>query len=211
MSSFQIKAVLTNVSKLVETIAVDQKNRQKLEDSIGSFGLYFNPNERSSKDLANENGNFIWFQLFIETLLRMSDAALHPSRKEFIELVRQQYHNDVAKLHIVDELESTYQANQAVWWYTRDSFLYNAILNKAFRQQDYVLLVTLRFFICDLFHTLTEQKKFDESVINLYRGQVLDIEELNNLIHNQGKLISMNSLHSDANYGQKNIQPLLKH
>ncbi|CAF3858243.1 unnamed protein product, partial [Rotaria sordida] len=193
----KIKAVLSNSSELVEIIAIDQKKRQKLEDSIGNFGTYFTPNDRSTKSLENENGDFIWFQLFIETLLRMSNAALHPSRKEFIEFIRQQYHGDVTKLRIIDELESTYEANQAVWWYTRSSFLY-VILNKALRQQDYVLLFTLRFFIRDLFHTLIEQKNFNESIIHLYRGQVLNVEELNNLINNQDKFIAMNSLLSTS-------------
>ena len=193
MISFQIKAVLANSSKLVEIIAVDQKKRQKQEDSVGSFASYFNSNDSSTKNLEKENGNFIWFQLFIEILLRMSDAALHSSRKEFVECIRQQYHDDFGKLRIIDELESTYQANQAVWWYTRDSFLY-VILNKALRQQDYVLLFTLRFFLRDLFNTLVEQKNFNESIIHLYRGQVLDVGELNNLINNQGKFIAMNSL-----------------
>ncbi|UJR12274.1 hypothetical protein I4U23_016451 [Adineta vaga] len=193
----KVKAVVTDSTELIKTIETDQRKRAKLEDSIGTIGSFFNPNERSTKNLANENGDFIWFQLFIETLLRMSNTALHSSRKEFIELVRQQYHDDVAKLRIVDELQSTYQTDQAVWWYTRDSFLY-VILNKALRQQDFVLLFTLRFFLHDLFQTLREQKRFNGIVVNLYRGQVLDIDELNDIINNQGKFFSMNSLLSTS-------------
>jgi tetratricopeptide (TPR) repeat protein len=182
---------------LIEIIAIDQKKRQKQEDSIGSFGSYFDPNNQSTKNLEKENGDFIWFQLFIETLLRMSDAALYPSRKEFVEFIREQYDDDVAKLRIIDELESSYQTNQAIWWYTRDTFLYG-ILNKALRQQDYILLFTFRFFLRDLYNTLVEQKHFNESIIHLYRGQVLDVAELNKLINNQGKFISMNSLLSTS-------------
>jgi tetratricopeptide (TPR) repeat protein len=188
---------LANSTDLVRRIAIDQKKREKLEESIGSIGTLFNPTERSTKNLENENGDFIWFQLFIESLLRMSDYALHPSQKEFIRLVRHKYHNDIAKLRIIDELESSYQANQAIRWYTRDSFLY-VILNKALREQDYFILTILRFFLRDLFHALIELKKFDEPVIKLYRGQVLDIEELNTLINNQNKFISMNSLLSTS-------------
>ncbi|CAF1545531.1 unnamed protein product [Rotaria sordida] len=127
----------------------------------------------------------------------MSETALLPSRNEFVEFIRQQYHDDVAKLRIVDDLESNYQANQALHWYTRGSFLY-VILNKALRQQDYVLLFTLRFFIHDLFYSLLERKQFKQTVITLYRGQALDVAELNNLIKNQGNFISMNSFLSTS-------------
>lgn len=188
---------MTNSHELIQTIAIDQQKRQKREDSTVSFGTIFNPTERSTKNLGNENGDFMWFQLFIETLLRMSDFALRLSQNEFIRLVRHQYYDDVAKLRIVNELESTYQANQAIRWYTRDSFLY-VILNKALRQQNYLILIALRFFIYDLFHALIAHKEFSEPVIKVYRGQALDIGELNNLIDNQGKFISMNSLLSTS-------------
>ena len=32
---------------------------------------FFQTSERTHKNLQKENGNFIWYQLFIETLLRM--------------------------------------------------------------------------------------------------------------------------------------------
>lgn len=197
LKSFQIKDILTNPTELVKKIDFDQQRRQELEDSIGGIGSFYNPEGSSTKTLANENGDFMWFQLFIESLLRMSKEALLPSRHEFIEFIRQQYQDDVAKLSMVDDLESKYQANQAIRWYTAGSFLY-VILNKAFRQQDYVLLFTLRFFIHDLFFSLVERMQFDQKIITLYRGQGLGTKELNNIIKNQGNFISMNSFLSTS-------------
>ncbi|CAF5052526.1 unnamed protein product, partial [Rotaria sp. Silwood1] len=136
LKSFQIKGVLTDPIELVKKIDIDQKKRQKLEDSIGCVSSFFNPDGQSTKNLQSENGDFIWLQLFIESLLRMSDAALLPSRNEFLEFLRQQYHDNNDRLRIIDDLKSSYQANQAIKWYTRASFLYD-IMNKAFRQQDY--------------------------------------------------------------------------
>ncbi|CAF4539347.1 unnamed protein product [Rotaria socialis] len=193
----KIKAILTNPTDLVKKIDIDQKKRQEVEDSIGSIGSFYNPEGPSTKALENENGDFMWFQLFIESLLRMSKEALRPSRHEFIEFIRQQYRDDAAKLRTVDDLESNYQANQAIRWYTGGSFLHS-ILNKAFRQQDYVFLFTLRFFIHDLFYSLVERKQFDQTIITLYRGQAMNAEELNNLIKNQGNFISMNSFLSTS-------------
>ncbi|CAF1218704.1 unnamed protein product [Rotaria sp. Silwood1] len=197
LKSFQIKGVLTDPIELVKKIDIDQKKRQKLEDSIGCVSSFFNPDGQSTKNLQSENGDFIWLQLFIESLLRMSDAALLPSRNEFLEFLRQQYHDNNDRLRIIDDLKSSYQANQAIKWYTRASFLYD-IMNKAFRQQDYVLLFTLRFFIHDLFYSLAERKRFEQSFITLYRGQALDVTELNNLIENQGNFITMNSFISTS-------------
>ena len=81
LKSFQIKGVLTDSKELVKTIDADQKKRQEVEDSIGNVSSFFNSNHPSTKNLENENGDFIWFQLFIESILRMSSEALLPSQR----------------------------------------------------------------------------------------------------------------------------------
>jgi tetratricopeptide (TPR) repeat protein len=56
----------------------------------------------------------------------------------------------------VDEFEAYYDASNAIFWYTRDTFLYR-LLNKALREQDIDTLYSLRYFIKDLHIQLKER------------------------------------------------------
>ena len=42
--------------------------------------------------------------------------------------------------------KKTYSSETAIWWYTRDSFIYR-ILNKALRTQNIQILISFRFLI----------------------------------------------------------------
>jgi hypothetical protein len=51
---------------------------------------------------------------------------------------------------MIDEFEMDYSSENALWWYSRDSFLYG-MLNKALRTQDIDTLFLFRFFIRDIY------------------------------------------------------------
>ena len=86
------------------------------------------------------------------------------------------------ELVFVREFEKDYRSDKALWWYTRDSFLYR-MLNKALRVQNIDLLFLLRFVIGDIYQQLK---------------QVMSIDELNTLRQSIDNLISINSFFSTS-------------
>ena len=50
---------------------------------------------------------------------------------------------------MIDEFEEEYSEEYALWWYTRDTFLFRE-LNKALRFQNIDWLFQFRFFIHDM-------------------------------------------------------------
>ncbi|CAF4733663.1 unnamed protein product, partial [Rotaria sp. Silwood2] len=86
-------------------------------------------------------------------------------------------------MKIIDEFEKAYKAENAIWWYTRESCFYR-MLNKALRVQDFDMLFALRFFITDIAkHIKSEYEKFirtgdNRNIIRVYHGQIIGNDEL---------------------------------
>lgn len=111
-------------------------------------------------------------------------------RNELIALCKQEYRGQEVEEWLINEFEHTYSANKALWWYTRESFLYK-MLNKALRNQDYDRLFLFRWFIADIYQQLSQYQC--QCPIRVYRGQLMTNKELEGLKQSIGKLISFNS------------------
>lgn len=133
-------------------------------------------------------------QLFIEVLLRMSHSR--EDQMELVQLCKADETNG-SQLKIIEEFEKTYPTRNALWWYTRDSCLYR-MLNKALRFRDIDTLITFRTFIADLYQQLkvAQQETTEQSVIYVYRGQLISSEELDHIKSSVGRYVSMNSFFS---------------
>jgi len=105
------------------------------------------------------------------------------------------YKNNPSQLIIIREFDQTYTSEQALWWYTRETFLYR-LLNKALRIQNIDLLFFFRFFIYDI----QKQLEFDQCLqsIQIYRAQLMSNNELNELKNSIGEYISINSFFSTS-------------
>jgi hypothetical protein len=150
-----------------------------------------------------ENGSFLAFQLLIDLMLRLNQTE--SAWQEMIEVCRQQYANSSTDLGEIGKFEKTYCHEDAIRWYTTDSFLYR-LLNNSLRLEDIDTLFKLRYYIYDLHNQLAQlQISFiqslliNESILTLYRGQRMKITELAKLRENVGKLISMNNFLSTTN------------
>ena len=179
----------TKLDDLISCIKADQTKRVKTEDPmvINIFVAGENP-EQSTTGM---NGHFVHFLLLIDVLLRMKSTE--KDRKEFIALCKNEYQGNKSELTIIKEFEKDYSPSNALWWYTRESFLYK-MLNKALRVQNIDLLFLLRFFICDIHRELELIQS--KSPMRVYRGQVLSKDELKSLQQSKGKLISISSFFS---------------
>ena len=160
-----------------------------------------NRKERSSQNLSKESAKFMWFQLLLETLLQSKQTTR--IRDEMLNECRKECQENAPETSKIDEFEATYTANQAIRWYTRDSFLFR-LVNRAMRTQDIDSIYTYRSFILDLHQQLSELSTTTSSNISaVYRGQMMTFEELEQIRANMNGLISINtyfstSIHSEV-------------
>lgn len=162
-----------------------RRRRDKIDEAMPITILNTSNAEASTCEL---NGQFIHSQLLIDVFVRMK--PIESDRNELITLCKQYYSGNEYQLDTISQFERDYEADHALWWYTRDSFLYR-LLNKALRVQNIDLLFLFRFFIRDIQARLDELKCL--SMVLVYRGQLLSDEELKILKNSVGRLISMNS------------------
>jgi tetratricopeptide (TPR) repeat protein len=139
------------------------------------------------------NTRFVHSLLFIDALIRMK--SINNSKQQLITLCNNEYENNSAQLSLIREFENEYSADEALWWYTRDSFLYR-ILNKALRIQNIDLLILFHSLIADIYHQLKKNQCLFP--IHVYRGQIMSDDELNTLRESIGKFISINSFLSTS-------------
>ncbi|CAF1248730.1 unnamed protein product [Didymodactylos carnosus] len=95
-------------------------------------------------------------------------------RQELINLCKKPYVGNHIELELLKESEETYSPEEAVRWYTRDSFIYK-MLNKALRVQDMDTLIAF------------------QSIRRVYRGQLMSKDELDGMKLIIGKYLSLNS------------------
>ncbi|CAF1153935.1 unnamed protein product [Rotaria sordida] len=128
---------------------LDQKTRTKVEEPL-SFNVY-SIHENIDQSTTELNGHFVHSLLLIDVLLRMK--TIQQDKEQFISLCNNQYEGNLAQLAMIHEFDEQYTSEKALWWYSRDSFLYK-ILNKALRTQNIDILFLFRFVIADIYQQL---------------------------------------------------------
>ncbi|CAF1956356.1 unnamed protein product [Rotaria magnacalcarata] len=192
----KVIGVFVSRSKLVAQISKDQQSRGKLEE-----GASISIITAGSQSLEARNAIFMWFQLFIEVLLRMHHKS--NDRKELLDICKKSYRGNQQEMEIIDEFEKNYKAENAIWWYTRESCFYR-MMNKALRVQDFDTLFSFRFFITDIAKRIrSEHEKFirtsdNRNIIRVYRGQMIETDELELMKKSIGEFLSMNSFLSTS-------------
>jgi hypothetical protein len=129
-----------------------------------------------------------------------SEEAMQTSKQEMLDNCRLYYRGNKKAMEDIGEFERTYTSDQAIQWYTANSFLYK-LINKALRTEDTDALYTYRFYIIDLCACLAEQSKllYDfTSNIHVYRGAKVPQKERQRLCESIGHLISVNGYFSTS-------------
>jgi len=188
----KIKSVIVELNDLIHVIKQDQKSRIKLEEPL-SISIFKNSTNKTDQSTTGLNGDFIHSLLLIDVLIRMK--SIESDKQHLIQLCKKEYRTNNKQLVLVHEFEKYYRADKALWWYTRNSFLYR-MLNKALRVQNIDLLFLLRFVISDIYQQLKQYQC--ESSICVFRGQVISIDELNTLRQSIHNFISINSFFSTS-------------
>lgn len=154
--------------------------------------------EKTSQSVQ-EKGTFLWSQLLLEVLLRLPPSE--KSRQDMIEMSYIQYQDNPEAVNKIDEFKRTYSSDNAIYWYTLDSFVYR-LVNKALRIEDIDQIFAYRFFISDLYKQL-ERLRCDyitnlNSPITVYRTQLMSTVELNKIKLNINEYISINTFFSTS-------------
>ena len=176
---------------LIDQIKQDQKTRMKIEEPL-SINI-FTVNEDPEQSTTGLNGHFVHSLLLIDVLIRMK--SIETDKQQPIILCKNHYEKNNQQLALVNEFEREYTADKALWWYTRDSFLYK-MLNKALRVQNIDLLFLFRFVIGDVYRQLKQNQC--QTSVRVYRGQVMSNEELNIIQQSVNEFISINSFFSTS-------------
>ncbi|CAF2028837.1 unnamed protein product [Rotaria magnacalcarata] len=101
----------------------------------------------------------------------------------------------------INEFSRNYHSKSAVWWYTKEIFLYG-MLNRGLRSLDMEAMCKLGFFIRSLHLQLKqlhqEQSASFQTAFTVYRGQGLSQPDFQNLFDSKGGLLSFNNFLSTS-------------
>ena len=115
---------------------------------------FFDQENYLTKDLSKQTKDFLWFQLFHQTIRNFSRDE--KAKKQMIDSLRLFYQQNSKELQLIDKFECEYQSNDAIHWFLNNSFL-QKIINKALQTKDIDQLYMLRYFIGDLIESLTRE------------------------------------------------------
>ena len=210
-SMFRVREV-TLIDEIwhIDLLAVDEDDYEfqtivnPWKASIGGQSFFLKRHQPLySRYLNAENGSFLCFQLLMDTMLRLNRTDF--AREEMIEMCQEQYADSANDQRSIDQFEKCYQYDDAIRWYTADSFLYR-LLHRSIRMENIDHIFKLRYFIHDLHNQLAEQHLLyvqslpqDQPILTLYRGERMKMTELDALRDNVGELTSMNSFLSTTN------------
>ncbi|CAF3729794.1 unnamed protein product [Rotaria socialis] len=152
--------------------------------------------DNTSADMKRQEASFLYSQLMREILYRLKFE--NNAKSEFINFCRLSYANDNEQLRIIDDFEKNYRPQKALWWLTRQSFVWR-ILQRSQRAFEIDTLYKLGFIVK---HAHTQLNVFQESnslvpenLSIVYRGKTMRNNKFNSLVKNNcGGLLSFGNL-----------------
>ena len=149
----------------------------------------------STPDLDRLEPSFMYTILFKDIFLQMQHDQ-HAQQKR-VELCRQEYAGNLRTLQAIEEFHRDYRPDRAVWWYTRERFLYS-MLNRSLRRLEVSIIIEMGFFIHDLHQQLDQLhqqqiERYCGDPFTLYRGQRLSTSDFEKMRKTQGGLLSFNN------------------
>ncbi|CAF1961175.1 unnamed protein product [Rotaria magnacalcarata] len=192
---YKIIDIFIQQNSLIKSI---QRNIQLAEKQINTFNLY-NQNQKSSRNITNESGSFIWHQLLKDVLQKMPSGDKN-AKEEMLNKCRLYYRGNQKELRNIEQFNNAYSIANALEWYTKDSFIYK-LINKALRTEDVEALYTFRFYLIDLCSQLVDNHEWVlkcYKLLKLYRGTKQTQDEIQRLKNSIGHLILTNGFLSTS-------------
>ena len=185
----KVNGIHTDISSICKALQVATK--QCDYDSI-AVSFVSIPKEVSNINSNQLEPSFMYTQLFKEILFEMKNEE--NSIRVLTNYCRQFYQDNP---EVIDEFAVSYRSESAIWWYTRECFLYR-MLNRALRALEGDTIINMAFFIRDLHRQIQQLhsqqvKNYNEKPFIVYRGQGLSKEDFEKLMKNRDGLMSFNS------------------
>ena len=197
--NLKVRGIFQSENDLLRKLAEDVDLLRKTT----KFNLF--KQDKSSKNISRESIKVVWYQYLLEILLTVPEPDV--AKQEMINFCQSCYAENGPELSKISEFEKDYCSKNAIKWYTRASFLYR-LVNEALRSEDVGFMYAFRFILRDLNTQLTElHSNYLQTLLELqlipytltvYRGQLMSIQELDQIKRNVLGFISMNSFLSTS-------------
>ncbi|CAF1160707.1 unnamed protein product [Didymodactylos carnosus] len=150
--------------------------------------------EKTAYELGNDTQKYIWYYLLIEILNRMPESDINDAKRNMIAMCEKELKLNECEKATLNEFNNTYHPKKAIFWYSKDSFIYRK-LNKALRTQNITQIFNFRFIIADIRKQLatlhSEQCRHNPRDLITYRGQIMQEKDFNKLKEKCGKRMSV--------------------
>ncbi|CAF4318158.1 unnamed protein product, partial [Adineta steineri] len=181
----KVRAVISEPNTLLQHISNDLIYFENIEN-LKTIQIF--KDHHRTRVVNSEIAPFIWYQLFLETLLSSSYLQSSVSSTELIQILRQYSLNEKENLNLIEEFERTYDKQQSIVWLINNTILAR-FLNKAICEEDVSMLFYLRFFLIDIYNQLRDHQ-LDSA--HVYRKQLMTRENIENIRTNLNQYLSFN-------------------
>ena len=138
----------------------------------------------------SDNGltlEYFQIQFLLDCLMRVVFTTT--DQKELIIMCSEQIADNRNELRMLNDFDSQYSSDRALWWYLQDSFLYK-ILNYSLESQDLRNLFLFRRILRDIDHQMQQHRC--TTPVHVYRSQLMPMELLSQWISSAGQCVVVN-------------------
>ncbi|CAF1682962.1 unnamed protein product, partial [Rotaria magnacalcarata] len=200
-----VRGIYSEPKQLLIKLKTDIK---MIEDNDLNFSISSstegNMSGTTTKDIQDDKLAFDWGRVILYSVLN-TRRPTENIYEEMLQECRDIYQGNSSVRQQIDDFEKTYDPNNVIFWYTKDSFLYR-LVNAAFRTEKIPTIWKFRFIIQDIHKRLQTNVKYflfggtSSNIHHLYRGQRMTSNELKQIKDNVGHLIAMNSFLSTSEH-----------
>ncbi|CAF4224258.1 unnamed protein product, partial [Adineta steineri] len=153
---------------------------EKFQYNRNIFYSYYDSKQGTFKNIDSESAESIWWIVFNKILQHIKHTDI--AKDEFIGFCRNFVGNNERLLTEVQQLADCYESTQAIYWYSKETFLYELLIRTLRIEKNINNIFKLRLFITDLISQLrnlqSDQRNIANHSILAYRGQLMSIEEI---------------------------------
>ena len=190
----KVKGVDAEITSICKRL---QQTTKQCDESLITVSFLALNEATSTENLDRLDPSFMYTQMLKEILLEIEYSE--KSVKKFTDYCR---FGDYGSPITIDQFETGYHAELAIWWYTYPSFVYS-LLNCALRLLNAGTIINMGFFIRDLnwqIEQLHQRQRSDyhDKPFVVYRGQALSATDFKKLCKSKGGLMSFNNFLSTS-------------
>ena len=182
------------------------RNFKSASDTFHLKYTIFDENKQySMHGISKADTFFLWLKLLTSVLQKVHHTD--DTMKEMLDECQNYYKDNGEQLNKIDEFRQKYKKEDAIYWYTKPTFV-SMLINKALKTEDFHALYICRAYIADLSEQLhKEYEEYKQLLIEfeqplsqwtVYHGRKMSKEEIDIFCTMKGQLISLNGFLSTS-------------